>query len=240
MLGILLLSSSGCMDKKNEINYSEYIVNRLTDSLTIDANWNKQQWKNVKALSITNIMGEKPKHIPKTEVKMLYDNCFIYVIFHVEEKYVKAVACKINGAIYRDSAVEFFFTPSENLKDGYYNLEVNCIGTPYFGHQTAFKTNEIKIDTNDIKQIEIAHSFLANENTEIEKLTEWTLEYKIPIEILKKYTEVIKPATNVIWRANFYKTADATSNPHYLTWNKVENKTPNFHLPKYFGKLKFN
>ncbi len=226
--------------KQEKSKRATYKVNRLTDSLVVDANWNKPQWQKVNSLAITNIMGEKPKHAPSTEVKMLYDDNFIYVIFHVKEKYVKATATNINDYVYRDSGVEFFFTPSETIEDGYFNLETNCIGTPYFKHQIIFQKDVLDVDVEDIKKIKIEHSLDTVIDTEIEELTEWTLEYKIPISMLKKYTKVTTPSPGVIWRANFYKTADATSNPHYITWNVVESDTPNFHLPKYFGIIKFN
>ena len=229
----------GCNENKKDDKKLEYRVSRLMDSITIDANWNKPQWQKVEALTITNIMGDKPKYFPQTKVKILYNNSNIYVIFHVKDKYVKAVATHINDNIYHDSTVEFFFTPSENISDGYYNLEVNCGGTPYFEHQTGFRKDIIKIDVEDIKKIEIAHSLPTIINPEIKELTEWTIEYKIPISILEKYSKVVKPAPDVTWKGNFYKTADETSNPHYITWNKVINETPNFHLPQFFGEINF-
>ncbi len=238
-ISLLLLFLSSCAEKEDNSKL-EYVVNRLSDSLKIDANWNKPQWEEAPLLEIKNLMGDKPKHTPITKVKMLYNDDFIYLIFNVHEKYVKSVATKINGRIYRDSAVEFFFTPSKNINDGYFNLEINCGGFPYFSHQVKFRQDVIDIEKEDIKKIKIAHTLPDSINTEIEELTEWTLECKIPISILGKYSKLKKPAHGVIWRANFYKTADATSNPHYITWNKVENEEPNFHLPKYFGNIKFN
>ncbi len=238
LLLAILISNLECEQKKEKPK--EYFVNKLKDSLTIDANLNKPEWKNITGLTIKNILGKTPKYTPKTEVKMLYDDNYIYAIFHVNEKYIKAVATKINDYVYRDSGVEFFFTPSNNISDGYFNLEINCIGTPYFKHQIKFKKNVIDIDTNDIKKIEIAHSLSGIINSEIEKTIDWTLEFKIPINMIKKYAKVIQPAAGVVWRANFYKTADATSNPHYLSWNKIKSKKPNFHLPVFFGIIKFN
>ncbi len=236
---ISLVVTQSCANNDIKNNTSEYIVERLKDSLTIDANWNKPEWEKVTAIKIAKNIGENPKFLPTTVVKMLYDDENIYIIFHVNEKYIKAVGTQINDYVFRDSAVEFFFTPSNNISEGYFNLEINCIGTPYFKHQIRFKENVIDIDTNDIKKIEIAHTLLGAIPEEIHKLTKWTLECKIPISILKKYVKVNSPAHGVIWRANFYKTADATSNPHYITWNKIKSENPNFHLPIFFGTIKF-
>ena len=236
-IALSLISLSTC-STKNE-NLLSYDVYYTTDSLIMDANWDKSQWQNVQAIKLNNFMGEKPKFWPETEVKMLYNENYIYVIFRVHDRYVKAVATHINAPVYHDSAVEFFFTPGSDISYGYFNLEVNCGGTPYFKFQKGFKKNVINIDFNDIKTIKMAHSLPQLIEDEIKTPVTWTLEYKIPVQMLSKYTEITPPQPGVVWRANFYKTADATSNPHYLTWNKVKNDSPNFHLPQFFGMIRF-
>ncbi len=67
----------------------------------------------------------------------------------------------------------------------------------------------------------------------------WTAAYKIPIALLEKYSQVAYPGHKVEWRVNFYKCADATSHPHWLTWAPVDHPKPNFHLPRSFGTLQF-
>ena len=51
--------------------------------------------------------------------------------------------------------------------------------------------------------------------------------------------KVEKPGTGVSWRANFYKCADKTSHPHWLTWAEIDYPNPKFHLPDFFGRLDF-
>jgi hypothetical protein len=91
----------------------------------------------------------------------------------------------------------------------------------------------------DIKQIEIAHSMPQRVDPEITEPTTWTLEYRIPLVVLEKVSSVTRPKHGAVWRANFYKCADKSSNPHWITWSPVENDKPNFHLPGYFGRLEF-
>ena len=70
--------------------------------------------------------------------------------------------------------------------------------------------------------------------------TTWTLEYRIPIAMLEDYCNVTAPAPGVTWRANFFKCAGWTTQPHWLTWSPVpQNRKPNFHLPACFGTLEF-
>jgi hypothetical protein len=50
---------------------------------------------------------------------------------------------------------------------------------------------------------------------------------------------VTVPGTDVNWRANFFKIAVKTSNPHNISWSAVKSDIPDFHLPAYFGNLIF-
>ncbi len=206
---------------------------------TIDADWDKAAWQGILPLQLNHFMGERPKHFPRVLSKLAYDDEAIYVIFRVEDRYVRAVAQDHQGPVFKDSCVEFFFSPGTDSKDGYFNLEMNCGGTMLFHHQPKPRTNSQNILPDDIAQIEVAHSLPTIVDPEITDPTTWVVEYRIPFEILAKYHELEKPESGSVWRANLYKCADDTSHPHWLTWAPVEFSRPNFHLPEYFGTLKF-
>lgn len=89
----------------------------------------------------------------------------------------------------------------------------------------------------DLKKIEIAHSLPKKVDPEIVTPVTWTIEYRLPLSILEKFGSVSHPKAGVTWRANFYKTASKSSNPHYITWSLVENSEPNFHLPQFLDNL---
>lgn len=219
--------------------HSIYTVKKLTTLIKIDANWNKPQWQNIEAIDLNNLMGEAPVFRPVVNAKMMYDAENIYVIFKVEDRYVRCVAKNINGAICDDSAVEFFFSPDENEPDKYFNLEINCGGTPLMFYNIVPRKDYKILDPVDIQQIEIAHSLPQIIDPEIAEPITWTIEYRIPVTLLQKYSNVTQPKPGSTWRGNFYKCGDKTSNIHYLTWALVDNKNPDFHLPQFFGVLKF-
>jgi len=163
----------------------------------------------------------------------------LYVIFLVKDKFVRSITTEVNGQVWKDSAVEFFFSPDSDEPLKYFNLEINAGGTPLIFYVTKALTEFVKLQAPDIKQIEIAHSLPSVVDPQITEPVTWTIEYRIPLSMLKKFSNVTNPAPGVIWRANFYKTGSRTSNPNYLTWNFVDNPRPNFHLPQFFGVLKF-
>jgi len=226
---------------QNQIGKSpaQYAVKRLATPIVIDADWQKPQWQAQQPLEIRHFMGEKPAHLPKTQAKVLYDDDSIYVIFRVEDRYVRAVAKEHFDPVWQDSCVEFFFTPSADIRQGYFNLEANCGGTMLLRHQTARNQNRRQLDLADLGRIEIAHTLGRIIEPEITDPVTWTLEYRLPLKIIENYAPLVRPAPGVTWRANFYKCGDNTSRPHWLTWSPVENPTPDFHLPRFFGLLHF-
>lgn len=216
-----------------------YKVKYFNGNLKLDADWNKTEWNNISPITLNNTMGDVPQFLPKTEVKMMYNENYIYVIFKVEDKFIRSVNRKINSPVSNDSCVEFFFTPDMEVSLGYFNLEVNAGGTPLFRFQKRRNVGKVEVDLEDIQSIKIAHSLPEIIEPEIKVPTTWTIEYQIPVAMLKKYFNIAVPMPDVKWRANFYKCGDETSNPHYLTWNKIENEIPDFHLPEYFGVIEF-
>lgn len=218
---------------------SRYMVVRLNEPMTIDGNWDKYHWQTVEAIEIKYLIGVIPKFQPNVTAKMMYDWDNLYVIFRVEDRYIRCVTHEFNGPVWEDSCVELFFSPDSGAQSKYFNLEINCGGTPLMYYNIVPRKDYTILEPNDIKQIEIAHSMPDLILNEITEPVTWTIECRIPLTLLEKYAAVTRPGPRVIWRANFYKIADKTSNPHYLTWSPVRNIEPDFHLPAFFGALIF-
>ncbi|AQQ09217.1 hypothetical protein L21SP3_01018 [Sedimentisphaera cyanobacteriorum] len=236
----LLLFGNSCSKLDISANKEKtYSVKRINEPLEIDAKWNKPFWQNIDPLTVAQYMGDKPEFIPKVKAKLAYDQENIYVIFKVDDRYVKAEAEGYNSPVCLDSCVEFFFTPSDNIKDGYFNLETNCAGTILMYHQLERGVEAKPMSEAKLDQIEIAHSIPGLVKEEIKKPLTWTLEYRLPLSILESRSALTKPASGTIWKANFYKCADNTSNPHWLTWSFVDKPYPDFHRPEFFGTLIF-
>jgi hypothetical protein len=219
---------------------TQYEVVRIGDGLDLEAGWDGRGWNTIAPLSLELFMGEKPEHRPRTAAKVAYNDQMIYVAFRVEDRYVRAVAQKNQDDVCCDSCVELFFTPNSDLATGYFNLEMNCGGTLLLYHQSSRSDiGRTVVAEADCRRIRIFHQLPKRIDPEIADPVTWTVAYAIPFEMLENYCPVTRPAPGVSWRANFYKCADHTSHPHWLTWSKVDNPTPDFHLPQFFGILKF-
>jgi len=235
-LFLLLPLFIGCSQNENDMTYQ---INKLEQPVQINAVWDKSPWNTIGAIELTHYMGEKPDHFPVTKAKVAYDDKAIYVIFKVEDRYVKAVHAENQDAVYKDSCVEFFFVPGGDIDQGYFNLEMNCGGTMLFHHQLKPREGSVAISPGHISQMEVAATLPKIVNPEIREKTDWVVEYRIPFSILKEYHDFATPTAETEWRANFYKCADESSHPHWITWAPVKNPTPDFHLPEFFGTLKF-
>jgi hypothetical protein len=232
----VLLSDINLTEAKMEYVYN---VSRLTQSIDIDADWEKPQWQGIEAVVIENYIGAIPGFRPYTEVKMMYDHEHIYVIFRVNDKYVMCENMNINDPVWQDSAVEFFFAPDKEFPKRYFNLEVNCGGTPLMNHNVVPREKFVRLEADDIKKIQIASSLPKKVYPEIKEEVSWTIEYKIPFGMLEKYAKLTRPDTGVTWKANFYKIAVNTSSPHFITWSPITNDKLDFHQPEFFGNIVF-
>jgi hypothetical protein len=217
-----------------------YTVKRLTEGITMDARWDKPQWASVEAMDIGYGLGPSPAFIPEAKVKMQYDDRNIYVVFRVADRYIKAVTQDVHGPVYEDSCVELFFSPCNERLLPYFNLEVNCGGTPLMSCNAVPRQDSTAIDARDMARIEIAHSLPRIVDPEITDPTTWTIEYRLPLDILEKYASFPRPKPGVTWRANFFKCGDKTSNPHWLTWSRISNNRLDFHQPEFFGLITFD
>jgi len=218
---------------------SIYHVVSTDRPLPIDGVWDKPEWSEVEANEITHFSWIDPDFRPLTHVKMCYDQDYVYVIFQVQDQYVRALATEINGEVWEDAAVEFFFAPDTAKPMIYFNLEINCIGTPLMFYIQKPMTDYIMLPEADIRKIKIASSLQGPIEEEIADPITWTIEYKIPLAMIDFYANVTMPAPGVTWKANFFKIATNNSNEHFVTWSPVISENPNFHQPQYFGCLKF-
>ena len=216
-----------------------YEVAHLAQPLTIDSRWDKPAWQSVAALQVAHYMGEKPGFRPEVEAKMQYDTASLYIIFRVHDRFVRSITQEINGPVWEDSCVEFFFAPDATEPSHYFNLEINAGGTPLMHHNTVPREEVTFLPEEAIRRVEIAHSLPKKVDPERTDSVTWTIEYRIPLDLLRQYAPVTSPAPGVVWRGNFYKIAENTSNPHYMTWAPVDLPKPDFHTPRFFGELRF-
>ncbi len=170
---------------------------------------------------------------PEVDLFSAYTKNEILLKYRVVEDHILARYSCINSPVYKDSCVEFFISSGNGF---YYNFEFNCIGTSNVGYGKERKGRSL-IDEEIVSKIRTL-STLGNEKIDIRKTGGyWELTIAIPFSLFKE-TEFRNPHHH-LFKANFCKCGDDLNVPHYLSWNRINVKNPDFHRPEFFGDFNF-
>jgi len=223
--------------ERQKIMTKNYTVNKVT--INKDDSINKKSfWKSANNIEVSQWPWQTPDmpSPPNVSAKVLYSPSHLYIKFEVEEHFSRAIHTENQTQVCEDSCVEFFVAPNEK---GYFNFEVNCIGSIHLRHGKG-RDDRVKIADEDLNKIEKYTSLPTGEAIdEPVSVPSYTVAYAIPFSIFKKYAEAKVPKSGMLWRANFYKCGDLTPEPCWGIWNSVVTDNPDFHRPEFFGNIIF-
>lgn len=166
--------------------------------------------------------------------KIGYTNQSILLKVFVKEDYVRARYSQPNDPVYRDSCFEFFISLDD--EKSYYNFEFNCIGTTYLAFGKPGNNRE-KANHEAVNSIQ-TFSTLGNKTFE-EKQGDYNWKLNIYIPFYAFFKHDLKSLKGKTCGANFYKCGDDLTLPHFISWNNIETKEPDFHRPEFFGEITF-
>ena len=188
-----------------------------------DPEINSTEWNKAEPGHIGANRWKEYSPAPITRFKMLRGEEGISVLFASEEKSLRCEIDEENGAVYTDSCVEFFFKP--DIHDTrYLNFELNPKGVLHLAIGEGRKGRTL-LDTD--RSIFNIVSDAKDGN--------WRLKIYIPNSFILEHYEKISP----VCKGNFYKCGDKTDHVHFGAWSEVETEKPDFHVPDFFGKIKF-
>jgi hypothetical protein len=170
---------------------------------------------------------------PNVQFRIAHTGKEIWLKYYVNEKHILAKETRTNGDVYKDSTVEFFVSFD---KKNYYNFEFSCIGTIHLAYGPG-RQNRKFIAPETVEKIEI-QSTLGNQPFE-EKSGNFEWEMMIRIPLVCFAFDTLKTLNGIKATANFYKCGDETKEPHYITWNPIQTKNPDYHRPEFFGNVEF-
>ena len=169
---------------------------------------------------------------PEVTVEVSNDHEALYLHWHVKGEQVRAVTTEDQGPVWEDSCVEFFCqVPGDKH---YYNFECNCIGSMVASRRLGRAEDVQPLSAEEMAQIERRCTFKREAFEEKDGLFEWEVEEVIPLKLIFREK---KPAFPQVLKANFYKCADKTKKPHFVSWQPIALPKPDFHCPAFFGEL---
>jgi hypothetical protein len=170
---------------------------------------------------------------PITLFNIARSNDSIFIKYSVRGSMLRAIFSNDLDPVNEDSCVEFFCKLPDS--DSYMNFEFNCIGTCNASKRKSKTEGVVRYTLDELAQIKRYPSIGRRAFNEMEGMFEWELTVKIPFTLMG-----IDP-TNLPKKmmGNFYKCADGTDSPHYVSWSPIKTEKPNFHCPEFFGELIF-
>lgn len=181
------------------------------------------------AVSCNNWAADYP-YTPKVTAYLAYSDSYIALLFAVEESHIKAVELEDNGRVWEDSCVEFFV--KNPVGEGYYNFEMNAIGTLLAAYRTS-RDSATHFSTENLAKV-IRYTSFDHTPIDIHNQSSWWAVELIPFSLLGLSSSPAKLDVNL------YKCGDNLDRPHFLSWSPITLDKPNFHCPEFFGEIIFD
>ena len=184
-------------------------------------------WDAIPVMPIDNFLWLDPVDVT-AQAQICWDDEAFYVRMKALEPKLRMQESGLVPEVCRDSCFEFFFQPTDRPE--YMNFEMNPDCSVWLGYgvdgEKRMRLLIPKVDT-----------LLSARGTFT--FDGWRLTYKIPFSFLRIFYPEFAPKEGMCIRGNIYKCGERTTTPHFMAWNPIVSKKPNFHLPEFFGNLVF-
>jgi len=202
IIGICFFHLVSCAQDKM-VPPRQHIAYKTNETIVIDgkadeASWEKSKW----SANFIDIEGvTKPKY--QTNVKMLWDETYFYILAKIEEPHVWGDIEQHDAVIFHNNDFEVFIDPDGDTYN-YYELEINALNTAWdlFISKPYRETNVVLNDWH-VTGLKSAVHVNGTLNNASDTDTDWVLEMAIPWSVYKtSYYENNVPVDK-FWRVNF-------------------------------------
>ena len=177
---------------------------------------------------------EYNKQTPVAQFRIAHTASYIVINYRATDSSVASTANELGWNVWEDACMEFFCSPAD---DGiYYNMECNCTGSVLLCGG-APRTERPAAQPEVLNTIKRWSSLGREPFAERIGTCTWQVVLVIPSSVF--FMHNVDNLDGKTFRANFYKCGDKLQQPHFLSWNAINNPKPNFHLPQFFGTIVF-
>ena len=234
-----------------------YIVNKINDQINIDGRDDELAWNNaIYTDDFIDIEGSKTPS-QKTNVKMLWDEKFLYVFAKLYENHIWGDITKRDEVIYYNNDFEVFINPNDDVFS-YGEIEINALGTEWDLFLNRPYRLKGKADSSwDINGLKSAVDVSGTLNDPNDLDDYWTVEIAIPLKEIEKLNTSGKDEKVIsgdVWRINFSRVnwdfeinngvySRKKENGKYLpeyNWVWSPQGIINMHVPENWGYLVFS
>ncbi len=180
--------------------------------------------------SIDVINWEEYPYKPIVAFDIARSKVNLYIRYFVKGNSLKALFTEDGSPVYQDSCVEFFMKQPDD--PNYYNFEFNCIGTCDASYRES-RDSKKSLTAEEYASIRRFSSLPHAAFREKRGVYSWELVVAIPFRLMGLDPDNLPEKI----MGNFYKCADDTESPHFVSWNPIDLPAPNFHCPEFFGEI---
>lgn len=225
-----LLAFLNAQKRPTEGHHLIHSIPRSQGKIVVDGRRDESAWS--AAPSFTPFLftwwkaGDGPKQ--PTDVKMLWDDDYLYVSFRCSDTDVRATRTDRDSDVYRDDCVEVFASPDTEHPENYFNLEINALGTLLDNYRPEGVKPKTPWNPAGI-QIATKVNGTLNDDSDVDE--GWTLELAIPFELFGR------PSVGDSWRLNVHRLEGNMTVKSQ--WAPGDRNRSSFHTPEFFGTVQF-
>lgn len=215
-----------------------YTCARIERDLALSGKVDDPLWQLADAVLLTDPVSgaEKPY---RTTARLLYNTQYLYIGFSCEDAYVWGEYTERDSPIFTEECVEAFICPSGKMRQ-YYEINVSPRNTIF----DAFILNgrEPEGERNMLSFVDYTCAGLQTAvhidgELGVPGARGWSVEYALPFHSLIGHDH-LTPEAGDCWRLNLYRIDSLARNElDFYAWATVGKI--DFHLPQYFGTLRF-
>jgi hypothetical protein len=219
----------------------EYLCHKIDVDLRFTGNLLDPHWQLAPPLHLVNAITGQPGRF-KTEVRLLYNPRYLYVLFRCEDDYIWGTVTERDGPIYDEECVEVFVNPAQTSFQ-YYEINVspkNVVFDACLLNSRTPTQNEnpfLSLYQWNLKDLQTSVQVVGNLDQPGQG-REWIVQFAIPLAELWGAPH-LPPQPGDVWRVNFYRIDSPSKDQreHYA-WQKIGKAV--FHVPWMFGYLRFS
>lgn len=181
----------------------KYIAYRTTDSIVIDGKGNEGAWE--KASFTENFIDIEGQDIPtyQTNVKMLYDQEYLYFYAKMEEPHVWGTLKQRDTVIFYNNDFEIFIDPDGDTHN-YMEFEMNALNTVWdLFIVKPYREPAPIVDSWDIQGLQSAVYVSGSLNDPSDTDEFWSVEVAMPWSVLTEASRHPNVPEKEFWRINF-------------------------------------
>lgn len=168
-------------------------------------------------------------YAPEANAYIAHSGECLSILYEVKGLDLRALELEDNAHPWENSCEFFVGVPGSGE---YMNFEMVCNGSLLVARGSG-REDRLKFPSEKVAQIVRMGSLERKIYDERDKEFSWSIFIRIPFELIVGEGNTVPDTL----QANFYKCANKSAHPHFLSWNPIKTPAPDFHRPEYFGTL---